>query len=260
MKVNPALNRLRIQPFAPGINRDELVSQVEEALENPDKVDQGLHPHMCVPAVLQSYLAQTDPEEFVELVGELASPEGVAETASGHSLFRIEDSLLDDGTDRNLMERLVQAAIFDGAERAAGALRGSYSSLNHTHDGVQASGLGTWQTQEMLRQLTNDPTWTKSNPDSTVLDRACDEEPIPVVLKTGKGRGHQMLLTDITDGVVTLRDPEGEFATPFEGSKLDGKGHQIMPVEAFEKVFEKAYLKSEQLPPEFRDPSTWMMG
>ena len=87
MKVNPALNRLRIQPFAPGINRDELVSQVEEALENPDKVDQGLHPHMCVPAVLQSYLAQTDPEEFVELVGELASPEGVAETASGLNSF-----------------------------------------------------------------------------------------------------------------------------------------------------------------------------
>lgn len=252
--------RLKTQKFAPGINGMELSRLVEEAVENPSSIDQGLHPHMCVPAVLQGYLAETDPQEYVELVGDLASPEGVAETASGFKLFRIEDCLVDDGTDRNIVERLLQAAIFDGAERAAGALKGSYSSLHHSSDGRKAQGLGTWQTQEMLRRLTNDPTWSKSKPGIETLDQATEENPVPVVLKTGESRGHQMLITDITDDRVTLRDPEGEFAVPFPGAVFDKHGHQVMSAADFEKVFVKAYLKGDQLPPELRDPSTWMMG
>lgn len=260
MNVDAALIHLKTRPLAPGIDRQKLVEQVEQDVEHPESIDQGLHPHMCVPAVLQGFLAETQPQEYVELVGELASPEGEATTLSGDKLFRIEDALLDDGTDRNLVERLLQAAIFDGAERAAGALKGSYSSLNHSSNGEPAAGLGTWQTTEMLKDLTGDESWEKANPGIKTLDEAAEEGPVPVVLKTGQGRGHQMLLTEVEDGLVELRDPEGEFAVPFEGATITSTGLQTMPVEAFEKAFGKAYLRQHQLPAEDRDPSTWILG
>lgn len=260
MNVDAAYRRLATRPLAPQFERRELLTQVKEAVEQPDTVDQGLHPHMCVPAALQSFMAQTQPEDFIELVGDLASPDGEAETVSGDTLFRIEDALLDDGTGRNLMERLVQAAIFDGAERAAGSLRGSYSSHDHTVGDRPAQGLGTWQTTEMLKNLTGDDSWSKANPSIATLDKAADNGPVPVVVKTGPGRGHQMLLLEVDDGLVELRDPEGEYATAFPGAVLTERGHQTMTIEGFEKVFGKAYLRREQLPPEDRDPSTWMMG
>lgn len=260
MRIESAITRLRTRPIAPGVDRRELIAEAEEAVKHPESMDQGLHPHMCVPAILSEYMAQSQPEDFLELVGDLASPEGEASTVSGAKLFRIEDALEDDGTDRNLLERLLQAAIFDGAERAAGALKGKYSSLNHSVDGHPAEGLGTWQTAEMLKQLTGDDTWSVSDPSLSTLDRACEDSPVPLVLKTSEGRGHQMLLIDMDDHQVKLRDPEGEFAVPFEGARITRTGVQTMTREAFEKALGKAYLRQEQLPAEERDPSTWMMG
>lgn len=164
MRIESAITRLRTRPIAPGIDRQELIAEAEEAVKHPESMDQGLHPHMCVPAILSEYMAQAQPEDFLQLVGDLASPDGEARTVSGATLFRIEDALEDDGTDRNLLERLLQAAIFDGAERAAGALKGKYSSLNHSTDGRPAEGLGTWQTAEMLKELTGDDSWSASDP------------------------------------------------------------------------------------------------
>ena len=253
------LQRLHLQPLAPGVPRQQLLDEVQAALERPEAIDQGLHPHMCVPAILESYLARTQPADFVELVAGLASPQGQAMTRSGEVLFRVEDALEDDGTERSLVDRLLQSAIYSAAERAVGSGR-RYSSLHHTLDEEPARGLGTWQTNHMLQQLTGDDSWQKALPSLSTLQSALQHGPIPVVLGTGAGNGHQMLLESIQGGEARLRDPEGEYSSPFAGGRLEAEGVQRMPVERLEAMLGQAYLKSAWLPAEDRDPSSWILG
>ncbi len=253
------LGRLENLPLAPGIERQRLLAEVRTALQQPESINQGLHPHMCVPAVLESFLAQTQPEDFLSLVGGLASPEGRAVTASGEVLFRVEDALLDDGTDRTLLDRLVQGAIYAGAERALGRGR-SYSSLHHSLDGQPAEGLSSMQTQHMLKVLSGDESWQRNRPSLSTLERALEYAPIPVVLETGQGRGHQMLLQAMDGQSAWLSDPEGEYATPFEGAQLHRGGVQSMSREQLGELMGQAYLKTTWLPFEERDPSTWILG
>lgn len=257
--MNVALQRLQTQLLAPGIERKQLLQEVEAALERPAEVSQGLHPHMCVPAVLESYVAQTQPEDFVKLVAGLASPEGKAVTASGDVLFRIEDALEDDGTDRNLVDRLVQGAIYAGAERAMGMGR-TYSSLHHTLDEEPAQGLNTMQTAHMLKVLTGDESWQRNRPSLYTLKQALEHGPIPVVLGTGGRNGHQVLLESMDDESARLRDPEGAYATAFAGAQLDEDGIMTMPTERLSQLMGQAYLKANWLPFEERDPSSWILG
>lgn len=247
-----ALQQRRLHPK---IDRARFERELEEVLQKPATALQGMHPHMCVPAALESYLAQVDPEGFVELAVGLASPEGKVRAAGGLTLLRIEDALEDDGTDRRLLDRLVQAALFAGAQQLAGRSI-TYSSLDHSLDGVPARGLSSVQTEELLEQLTSQE-WSRKRPSLDTLRVAARQGPVPVVLSV-EGGGHQLLLQSLDEHEARLFDPEGEVARAFPGARLED-GFQVMSPQALEEHLAQAYLKIEQIPAEELSPEEWML-
>jgi hypothetical protein len=210
---------------------------------------------MCVPAALESYLAQTDAKLFVELAASLASSEGIAKTQGGLTLLRIEDALEDDGTDRRLLDRLVQAALFAAAHQLFAASP-RYSSLEHSLDGKPTQGLASWQTEELLERLTAEE-WSRKVPTLETLQQAASQGPVPVVLST-HGGGHQLLLQSLDVNEARLLDPEARDAQPFPGARVQ-EGFQIMSPEALQKNLAQAYLKISQIPAEELSPEEWML-
>ena len=125
--VLSGLAKLADQELAPGINREDLLSDLVQELGNPASINQG-NRGTCAATAVEVKLIHDNPAEYVRLVSGLASPEGKAELASGEALARVSGTEADDGSERSIPQRLMAPAFMDLAD---GDL--TYDNANDLH-------------------------------------------------------------------------------------------------------------------------------
>ncbi|HEY9765494.1 MAG TPA: hypothetical protein V6C82_03985, partial [Chroococcales cyanobacterium] len=216
-KTRAALSALANQALAPGIDRQELLSEVKSELEDPSRIAQK-KANTCGATSAQILLARRDPAEYVRLISGLASPEGKVSMRGGENLARKEDWQAEDGG-RTISSRLLQPAFMEVAD-------GKLFVYDNRHDinlglgafpGVMPGGLA-----HLLEQLDGKerkvlfPMLGKSEEAWSKIRQAVGEKEIkeiPVALnyqdKAPIAPAHWMLVTGVKDGFVHLINPRG---------------------------------------------------
>lgn len=111
------LEKLTTQELAPGIDRQQLLSDVVQEVATPESVAQRSK-GTCMATSIEIQLMQKNPAEYVRLVGGLASPAGEVQTAGGDTL-KVEADALTDNTDRTVSQRLLAPALMEVANGRA---------------------------------------------------------------------------------------------------------------------------------------------
>lgn len=109
--VTELLQDFTTRPLARGVHRRKTMLTLLRQLDNPELMKQGER-GACAAAGLQHLLASRDPAQYVSLVSDLASPEGVATLNNGQTISRVEDSISDD-SGRDEVSRLLQSAFLE---------------------------------------------------------------------------------------------------------------------------------------------------
>ncbi|HBN08448.1 MAG TPA: hypothetical protein DD435_07305 [Cyanobacteria bacterium UBA8530] len=216
-KTQAALTALSNQALAPGIDKQELLSEITSELEDPSRIAQK-KANTCGATAAQILLARRAPAEYVRLISGLASPEGKVSMKSGESLARKEDWEAEDGG-RTLPSRLLQPAFMEVAN-------GKLFAYDNRHDinlglgafpGVMPGGLA-----HLLQQLDGKerkvllPLLGKSEEAWSKIQQAVEKKErleVPVALsyqdKAPIAPAHWMLVTGVKDGFVHLINPRG---------------------------------------------------
>ncbi|MDB5101906.1 MAG: hypothetical protein JWM80_6327 [Cyanobacteria bacterium RYN_339] len=103
----------------------EALAQLVGHLADPQRVQQADH-NTCGPTTVQYLLLTRQPAEYARLVAGLLGGEGRVKLQGGQELARVGDSLANDGSGRDDLNRLLQAAMID----QGGHLRGRYSNVD----------------------------------------------------------------------------------------------------------------------------------
>ena len=242
-----SLKNLSTQKMGEGLDRQTVFNDLCSHLADPGRMKQG-GKGTCTVATMQNLQASRDPAEYARLVTGLSSEEGQVRMKNGHTLEREEGTLTDDGSRRDSVSRLYQAALmeyangdldYDNAEdqhsdggsglgrnaqgRALDALFGD------KYDPVAVDGRGAGGRQQAVEQI------------QAALARG---EQIPVALTFGQNdegqpTGHALLLVGMTDTTVILRNPWGsaeqgqdQLGRP-NREALDNEGHIEMSIVDF---------------------------
>lgn len=245
--LNPTLlgglEKLATQELAPGVDRQQLLSDVVQELAVPEAIAQR-NKGTCVPTAISIQLVQENPEEYVRLISGLASPEGTVTTKGGDVLKR-DDTALDD-PQRALTQRLLAPALME-----LGNGRADYNNDEDRHytDGVQSSGSGLTAAQAdvILESLYGHDFAFQSTSSAEEKERGTEfvmneleaGRSVLVGLKWGDG-GHKVLVTgtETRDGVEYVRivNPWGR--------------QELIPKDDFE-----ARLRNVNY-----DPNAWLRG
>lgn len=219
------LDALAAQPLAPELagKRATLLADTLREIHDPSTVDQK-HRNTCGAATVQSYLAATNPGDYVRLVAGLASPAGEVEMRDGGKLKR--DANFMDGTDngRTLTSRLLQPAIMN---------RASIGTYDNKADGTPIPGLdaaipGMFPAgmARVMTELTGEgrkTVWNTPGFDNHAYEGGTKAKPIPVLVNypgggpdlADKVGPHWISVTgvDKAKGTVTYRNPWGQEET-----------------------------------------------
>ena len=203
---------------AEGIERDALVQDLVQEIEDPSAISQqGVG--TCVATTASIYLARTDPAEYARLVRGLASPEGKVTLKNGDEIRR-EDHTIDedpsyDGAERSQSHRLLVPALMEYANPTS-----NYDPIDDSQQrdyGVfqrfDYQGLTNQDLDRVMEGLTGQ-TWDShgsSGGEAELgrIDQATAKgQAVPASLDWGDG-GHQVLVTDVTDDRVDYVNPWG---------------------------------------------------
>lgn len=204
------LSKLNKQELAPGVDRQQLLSDVVQEVAVPEAIAQR-NRGTCVPTSIEIMLVQQDPAEYVRLIAGLASPAGEVTTAGGDVLKR-EEGVLEDGTSRSLSQKLLAPALMElgngladydneADEHVGGALDGKSGLTAAQADAVLESVFG----QDFAFHTTGNAEEKKAGTDF-VLEELEAGRDVLVGIKWGTG-GHKVLVTgtETRDGVEYLK-------------------------------------------------------
>ncbi|MDP1826742.1 MAG: hypothetical protein Q8L48_25955 [Archangium sp.] len=210
------LSKLNQQELAPGIDRQQLLSDVVQEVAVPEAIAQR-NRGTCVPTSIEIQLVQQNPAEYVRLIAGLATPAGEVTTAGGDVLKR-EDGVLEDGTSRSLSQKLLAPALMELGDGLADYNNEEDKHVGGTLDGK--SGLTAAQADVVLESLyghdfafqTTGSNEEKKAGTDFVLQELDAGRDVLVGIKWGDG-GHKVLVTgtETRDGVdyVKIINPWG---------------------------------------------------
>ncbi|PIQ23257.1 hypothetical protein COW36_18825 [bacterium (Candidatus Blackallbacteria) CG17_big_fil_post_rev_8_21_14_2_50_48_46] len=242
-----ALDKFREAPLHESLTsqRMTLIRSALQELAFPEKIEQHSK-GTCAPTTVQILLSLKNPELYLQLLADLASPSG--EVARDHlngnrGMEREADTLIDDRSGRSLSSRLIQPAFmeyangdqsYDNQKDRNSDGKSEYSGLDEK-GAVRLSealfGAGSYAFRYVHAHP--DPSWQgfeKSeilfNEIQTALSQG---EPVPVGLRWGES-AHKILLTalDPSDQKAYFMNPWGEM--------------QTMPLETFRQRLDSASL------------------
>lgn len=107
----------------PAVDPAALTTQTVEFLAAPEKNSYQGNRETCAATNLQYQLA-SEPLKILPVVDGLTSTHGQAEVSEGKPLYRADGSLQDDGSGRNLLNRVLQGAFMN---RAGSPVFGNYN-------------------------------------------------------------------------------------------------------------------------------------
>lgn len=191
------LEKLAGQEVSPGVDRQQLLSDVVQECATPSATNQKSK-GTCVATSIEIQLLQKNPAEYVRLVSGLASPSGEVKTAGG-DVLKVEPGALTDDTNRSLSQRLLAPALME-----LGNGRSDYSNEDDQHHGPESdgqSGLTAAQADRILESLydkdfafqTTDDAKEKTAGTDFVMDELKAGRSVLVGLDWGDG-GHKVLV------------------------------------------------------------------
>ncbi|MEW6278689.1 MAG: hypothetical protein AB1758_08720 [Candidatus Eremiobacterota bacterium] len=206
-----------------------LAEQTARALAEPTRVSQG-NRYTCAASDFEHLIALEEPADFVRLVSGLAGPEGTGVLPTGVEVQRPVDSMVEDGSGRTAVDRLVQSALM-----ALGGMRhGSYHNLTDSFDGSQERGLGGLDVAILADLVTG-------SDHVLVLGDPATAETLSEALATGQrfalgmdynGTDHVVLVHGVREGRVRFYNPQASTSEPLEGvdHRPEPDGTQSIPV------------------------------
>ena len=111
MTVLDGLSRLANGPVGEGLDRQKLLADLIQEVATPTTINQG-DKGTCTATCVAIQLARKNPAEYVRLVAGLASPSGVAITASGDVLRPERDAVTAPGS-RTQVQKLLAPALME---------------------------------------------------------------------------------------------------------------------------------------------------
>jgi hypothetical protein len=246
------LTNLSTQKMGEGLDRQTVFNDLCSQLADPGRMKQGGR-GTCTVATMQNLQASRDPAEYARLVTGLSAEEGRVRMKNGDILEREEGTLTDDGSRRDSVSRLYQAALMEYANGNQ-----DYSNVTDRHtnpDGTDGGGgLGRDEQGRALDALFGDKydpvavdarrPGAREQAVAQIQSALARGEQIPVALTFGQDdegqpTGHALLLVGMTDTTVILRNPWGsseqgqdQLGRPSREA-LDNEGHIEMSIVDF---------------------------
>lgn len=214
-KLLDELHGLTQDELAEGIDRDELVSDLVQELEDPIAIAQE-GKGTCVATSSEILLAQQQPAEYARLVRGLASPEGEVTLANGDTIRRELRTIDDDGSRRAITQRLLAPALMEYGNGAD-----SYSNstdLSYRREHKPMHGLNGQEAERLLEAMTGQSfrrqdaaanATDRAALAQDVLDAANAGQTVSTALSWSDGGGHRVLVTGGDDEWVTFINPWG---------------------------------------------------
>ncbi len=169
------LEHMATQEVAPGIDRQQLLSDVVQEVATPQAVAQSTK-GTCMATSIEIQLLRDNPAEYVRLVSGLASPDASVRTAGGDQLA-VEPTALTDDTGRSVSQRLLAPALMELGNGSA-----DYDNTTDLHS-TGGNGLSTQQADTVLGSL--------YGRDFAFSDVRTDEE---------RARGTQQVMDELASG------------------------------------------------------------
>lgn len=216
-----SLAKLSNQELGEGLNRQQVLQELVERINKPEKISQR-NRGTCTVTSLEYVLASKHPAEFARIISGLMSEEGSVELADGSDLDRDGGCLHEDGSNRASIDRVFQASLmeysngmltnYDNAddqnERLGIFDKGSGLAAGDLDDGMDAV-LGRDYQVERYDDKSRAGTIKR-------LQRAVnDGHQVLIAMRwstdpEGKHGYHQLALTGVTSGSVQLWNPWGD--------------------------------------------------
>ncbi len=169
------LEHMATQEVAPGIDRQQLLSDVVQEVATPQAVAQSTK-GTCMATSIEIQLLRDNPAEYVRLVSGLASPDASVRTAGGDQLA-VEPTALTDDTGRSVSQRLLAPALMELGNGSA-----NYDNTTDLHS-TGGNGLSTQQADTVLGSL--------YGRDFAFSDVRTDDE---------RARGNQQVMDELASG------------------------------------------------------------
>ncbi|MCA9551719.1 MAG: hypothetical protein KC933_16900 [Myxococcales bacterium] len=212
------LYRAATEPVGEHIDRDALVSDLIQELDDPTAISQG-RKSTCGVTSAAMYMAEHQPAEYVRIVRGLASVEGEVTLANGDTLARDylwERELGHGDSGRALTQRLLNPALM---EYANGAQDYDNARDTSTHLVLEDLGVGLdVDAFEPLMEALTAESFTSLTPEyvsrvtlAQALQRHTEAgHTVPVSVQWDDDSGHRVLVTGVDDDWVTFSNPWGE--------------------------------------------------
>ena len=203
----PALDAIRAADVPTGFNKNGLLREVIEEIQNPERIDQGAK-GTCGASALMTLLAATDPAGYARLVGGLASAEGRARLANGAEIRREPDfrDEFEYRAGRTISGTLLAPALMDYADGDALDYRNDPDK--HVGAGEPTDGLDQWQYARLASGLFGKTYEARLGGSPQELKDLTASGPVPAAVTTAKG-AHAILVTRVASGRVWFMDSAG---------------------------------------------------
>jgi hypothetical protein len=219
------LDRIATEHLAPGVNRHQLLDETVRECDDPTTISQE-GKGTCTVTSATMLLDAQHPAEYARLVGELATPGGVATMQNGQQLRRKADwaSNTDEvgQVPRSTGQRLLEPALMQ-----YGYDIGGYNNTGDTRNLGPISlpfggGLMDWEKDKVLKALTGvdyheklcipgeyDSDWAQ------IASLTARGQLVPASVSWGGGmeNGHALLIQSVQGDQVTVLNPWGEEDT-----------------------------------------------
>jgi hypothetical protein len=216
------LSDMSQQEYAPGLNGEQIMDQTVEHLSNPDVINQG-NRNTCSATTLQYIQATEKPADYVNMVSDLTSPEGVADMPHGEGqAVRASGVTSSDDSGRDDVSRIYQSTMTDHGINGqvydnANDMSVNPQNPNESTTGIAAEDFNSLASDvlpEGLELKTKEGAGSVENIEGDInrsLDNDC---PVPVgmqwgTLSDGSPAEHKLLLTGMDEDSVYLRNPYG---------------------------------------------------
>jgi uncharacterized protein YvpB len=231
------LSDMSTQEFASELNGQNILCQTLQHVARPESMKQG-NIGTCTVAALQYLQAREHPADYVQTVAGLTGTEGQVDLGYGGDPIVVhEGSLESDQTGRDDVSRIYQATMMEYGNGEYW----DYNNEDHQHVDPEtgkprgeSGGLNTWEYERVASAvLPYDISTSYGSEDEAVWDmieeeiqQSLDEGiPVAVALKwtyddeNETYSGHQLVIIDMDDEYVYLRNPWGDSE---RGSAGDG--------------------------------------
>lgn len=253
------LTSLSTQEMGPNLDRQKIFDELCKQINDPGQINQGVGKGTCAPTTIQHLQATRDPAEYARIMVGLTSESGEVRMRNGEILKRDLGSVASDGSGRDTISRLYQAALM---EYANGENEYDNRTDEHTRpDDSTYSGLYAEESERALdalfgdqydRTMVNNRTAEGRGQAEAAIRKALDAgQQVPVGISWGDG-GHALLVIGMTESTVILRNPWGGNDRGGDGSNgappreaLDDGGTIEMSKEEFFSRLNSMHLPKE---------------